>query len=85
MKEVWKPIAGYEKQYEASTRGRIRSLPRNGTVKTKRLLSLNQKKSGYVDVTLTKDGRRSTFHVHQIIAKRINYPDRSTRDVTYWT
>lgn len=69
MREIWKPIIGYEKQYEASTHGKIRSIPRNGTVKGKKLLSLNLKKSGYVDVTLTKDGKHTTFHVHQIIAK----------------
>lgn len=69
MVEVWKSIPGYEDQYEASTYGRIRSLPRNGTIKTKRVLSLNHKNSGYIDVTLNKDGKRTTTHVHQLIAK----------------
>lgn len=34
MKEVWKDIEGYEGFYQVSNLGRIKSIPRNGTIKT---------------------------------------------------
>ena len=35
MKEQWKPVVGYEGNYEVSNLGRVKSLPRNGTIKKK--------------------------------------------------
>ena len=30
--EIWKDVPGYEGLYQASTSGRIKSIPRNGTL-----------------------------------------------------
>ena len=69
MKEIWKPIEGYERLYEVSNFGNVKSLPRNGTIKKARLLSGNVKKSGYVHVSLTKNNKKKTFCLHRLVAK----------------
>ena len=38
MAEIWKPIKDYEGLYEISNLGRVKSLPRNGTIKTLKAL-----------------------------------------------
>ena len=55
MKEIWKDIKGYEGLYQVSNLGRVRSLPRNGTVKEIRLLKQHVKNSGYYIVILSKN------------------------------
>ena len=68
-KEQWKSIKGYEGLYEVSNLGRIKSLPRNGTIKTPKILALNYKKSGYINVILTKNNKKKTFRVHRLVAQ----------------
>lgn len=68
-KEVWKPVVGYEGFYEVSSLGRVKSLPRNGTTKNPRILNLNLKKSGYVNVELKKKGEAKTCRVHRLVAQ----------------
>lgn len=68
MKEVWKPVIGYEKSYEVSSFGRVRSLPRNGTKKEKHILALNYKKNGYVNILLSQNGQKKTHRVHRLVA-----------------
>lgn len=68
-KEQWRPIKGYEALYEISSFGRVRSLPRNGTIKAIRVMKLSLKKSGYVDVILTKGNSKKTFRVHRLVAE----------------
>ena len=46
MKEQWKPVVGYEGNYEVSNLGRVKSLPRNGTIKKERIIKNNVKKVG---------------------------------------
>ena len=41
MAEIWKPIKDYEGLYEISNLGRVKSLPRNGTIKTEKILTPN--------------------------------------------
>lgn len=36
--EQWKSIKGYEELYEVSNLGRVKSLPRNGTIKEEKIL-----------------------------------------------
>ena len=61
--EIWKEIKGYEGLYEVSSEGRVNSLGRKpgimrpGTSK------------GYLKVGLTKDGIRSMFRVHRLVAE----------------
>lgn len=69
MREIWRPVPGYEKCYEASSLGRLRSLPRNGTVGYTRIIKPKITKPGYLDVVLQKNGGRKYCHLHQVIAR----------------
>jgi hypothetical protein len=60
--ETWAPIPGYEGRWEASTEGRIRSLPRPRTKGG--ILKQRVNKRGYLSVTLG----RETHEVHRLIA-----------------
>lgn len=68
-KEVWRAIPEYEGYYEASSLGRIRSVPRNGTRKNGTILTPNVKKSGYANVLLSKNDIRKTHRIHRLIAQ----------------
>ena len=69
MKEVWMPVEGYEKLYEVSYYGAIRSLPRNGTVNCKRVLKQKKSKLGYKRVGLTKGNKQKFYSTHRLVAK----------------
>ena len=77
MTEEWRDIKGYEGIYQASDKGRIRSLDRRiggkrkgstrnwkGTIKhpTKR-------KNGYLKITFYKDGKSETREVQRVVAE----------------
>lgn len=68
-KEVWKPIKGYEGIYAVSDLGRVKSLPRNGTIRQERVLRGNFKRSGYVNIVLQKNGKPRTFRLHRLVAR----------------
>ncbi|AIX12391.1 HNH homing endonuclease [Escherichia phage Pollock] len=74
MQEVWKAIPGYEKEYEISTHGRIKSLDRvvpckHGTRLVKgKLLKTYINRKGYLIVTLSKENKLKTYTVHQLVA-----------------
>ena len=63
VKEVWKPVPGYESLYDASNYGRIRSM---WYEKVK--IIKPQKVKGYLRVNLCKDGKRKNFYVHRLVA-----------------
>jgi hypothetical protein len=67
MQEEWKPVVGYEGLYEVSNLGRIKSLPRNRTIKKERFLKY-QLRSGYYSVRLYKNSEFTDIKVHQIVA-----------------
>lgn len=73
-KEIWKDIPGYEGFYQASTLGRIRSVDRRvysksgsrlapGTIRSPRIGS-----RGYMNIYLSRDGKKRIFTIHRIIA-----------------
>lgn len=75
MEEVWKDIPGYEGLYQASTRGRVRSLTRSVFRKdgyggyavwqyAGRILRVRPKESGHLNVSL---GSRNTKKVHRLV------------------
>jgi hypothetical protein len=63
MKEIWKPIKGYEGLYEAGTNGFIRNAI------TKEIKSMRLNKFGYYVVELYKNNVRKHKRVHRIIAE----------------
>lgn len=76
MKEIWKDIVGYEKMYQVSNYGRIRSITRivkdkNGRVmkyKGKMLKPSTDQKKKYQRVILMSNGHSSTELVHRLVA-----------------
>ena len=76
MKEIWKPICGYEGLYEVSNIGRIRSLDRrvknrHGFAVKKGKLIATAKVSGndYRKVSLWKNNKGENALVHRIVAQ----------------
>lgn len=71
--QQWLPIPGYEGHYEVSTLGRVRSLDRvirhaGGTRKSPgRTLKLQTHPTGYVQVTLCRDGQQENRKVHHLV------------------
>lgn len=77
-KEVWKDIEGYEGLYQVSNMGRVRSLERIVKHSIKGKLSRRRgkikdayldKKSGYKQVRLCKEGKAKTLNIHRLVAK----------------
>ena len=92
MKEIWKPVVGYEKSYEVSNHGRVRSLDRtimkkNGVnlhLKEKILKPYDNGKS-YLLVDLHSNGKKNTQKVHRLVAQAfhpnpLNLPVVNHRD-----
>ena len=82
--EVWKPVRGYEKYYEVSNLGRIKSTDRLTVFKDGRKRTFYGKvltirtvnNSGYLTVGLHDSGKTRTFLVHRIVAEAfIDNPD----------
>ena len=76
MKEIWKPVVGYEGFYEVSNIGKVRSLARivecNDGRKRKikdRILKGSSYSGGYSGVTLHKDGCTKSVNIHRIVAE----------------
>ena len=66
MIERWKPIPNYEKEYEVSNLGRIRSLY-NYRKDGNRIL-IQRIKKGYYTVGLRKNGKRRWHLIHRLVA-----------------
>lgn len=72
--EQWRNIAGYEKLYQISNLGRVRSCDRwvrsgNGYYLSKgKLLKPGLDKDGYQQVILCKNRKRKTHTVHRLVA-----------------
>lgn len=74
MEEIWKPVIGYEPDYEVSNLGNVRSMRfanmgpgKNGSgVKNLKLILGS---TGYYVVNLYKDGMMKQLHVHRLVAE----------------
>ena len=64
--EEWKPIPGYEGLYEVSNYGRVRSFKWSSNGK---ILSPGKDGSGYLFVTLCKDGKTKLRKIHRLVAE----------------
>lgn len=65
--EIWKDVPGYERLYQVSSLGNVRSLPRNTT--NGRNLKPSDGGAGYYTVSLCKGGKVKKVTVHSIVAK----------------
>lgn len=62
----WKEIPSYEGLYEANNLGSIRRVRRQGS--DGRLIKLTLRKDGYIQVILSKSGKKRAHLVHRLIA-----------------
>ncbi|WP_085104883.1 NUMOD4 motif-containing HNH endonuclease [Mycobacterium paraense] len=76
--ERWLPVVGYEGLYEVSDQGRVKSLARTSTLRNRwgnigtrrtaeRLLKPCPDKGGYLNVGLSRDGRRRNYFAHSLV------------------
>lgn len=68
MKEVWKEIIGYDKKYEVSNLGRIKSCA-GGKYKYDRLLKGSIKNNGYILVCLLLNKKKVYKLIHRLVAE----------------
>jgi len=69
--EVFKDIEGYEKMYQISNLGNVKSLRRLshiGHLVKEKILKQGLTSRGYYSVTLNKGGKQKTFITHQLVA-----------------
>lgn len=84
MKEIWRPIKGYETYYEVSNLGNVRSLNRIVTYSDGRkglhkgkIMKIRKDKDGYLICSLCKNSKYSTITVHRLVAEAfIPNPDK---------
>lgn len=80
MKEVWKPIEGYEGFYEVSNTGFVRSVTRivrkwdGEKIHHGQVLKGDKSKTGHMRVTLSKYDVKKRFLVHQIVGRHFLKP-----------
>ena len=67
--EIWKDIKDYEGLYQVSNWGRVKSLGNGGTHKTSRILKSAKNTRGYLQVQLSKNGKRKWFFIHRLVAE----------------
>lgn len=67
-KEIWKDVKGYEGLYKVSSLGRVKSLPRNGTIKRDRILTPHRAQ-GYLQAELNKKGVCKGKKIHRLVAE----------------
>lgn len=81
--EEWRAIAGYS-DYEVSSRGRVRRLWADGTLR--REVALSSDRAGYQIVTLFRDSGPKMMKVHRLVCATFNgpQPDNERRFVAHW-
>lgn len=65
MQEIWKDVVGYEGKYQVSNLGRVKSLPRNGTIKEERILHTYVDHNGYEYTAF----HHKKYKVHRLVAE----------------
>lgn len=63
MTEIWKPVVGYESQYQVSNLGNVKSLNKGI------LMSPSTTPNGYSIINLSNNGRRKCFAIHRLVAQ----------------
>lgn len=73
--EIWKDIYGYERLYQISNYGRVKSLPRITNRKSGRILSVRERvmaniisADGYLRIKLCKNNIQKIMSIHRLVA-----------------
>ena len=61
--EKWIDIKGYERMYQVSNLGRVKSLKFN----REKIMNLTYNRYGYLTVKLSKDNIKKTYKVHRLV------------------
>jgi HNH endonuclease/NUMOD4 motif len=77
MTERWLPIIGYEGLYFISNLGRVRSTHRGGAIRATPLVA------GYPSLFLSKDGVKTFFYVHILVATMFIGPRPVGKEVAH--
>lgn len=92
IKEIWRPIKGYENLYEISNHGRIKGVDRyvkgrygNLRFQKGHIRKATYNNRGYQAIPLCKDGKYKTFLVHRLVAETFipnpdNLPEVNHKD-----
>ena len=91
MKEIWKPIKGFEKRYHISNLGRLKALKRekglvgvNHRYCIERILTGLKVKGRYVNIQLWKKGKFTAKNIHRLVLetfKPTNIPKLETNHI----
>ena len=74
MKEIWKDVVGYEKSYEVSNLGRVRSKRRFVSGRGRGLHASGGRlikpfnRYAYVGVVLSQNGKATQYYLHRVVA-----------------
>lgn len=72
--EIWRPVPGYEKKYEISSLGRVKTLERTRLISgvhrryKEKIMKPAPNGNGRLGVGLYQDGKRKTFDIHVLVA-----------------
>lgn len=67
---IWKDIKNYEGLYQINKKGQVRSFPRRGTACSKiYVLTPKIDKKGYNRYNLSKNGKRTDYLAHRLVAE----------------
>lgn len=90
MKEMWRPIKGYEGKYEISSSGRVKSITGwknvgNEIYKPQGIIMKQGINREYKKIDLCKHGKHTTYKVHRLVAEAFvpnpnNYPQINHKD-----
>lgn len=69
MKEIWRPVVGYEGLYEVSNHGRVKSLNYNKRKGEIRILKEKLAGRGYHSVCLVKGNEKKYKYIHKLVAE----------------
>lgn len=71
IKEIWKPVVGYEAMYEVSNLGRVKSLNyrRSGR---EGIMTPTESTCGYPQLILSRDSTQNRFVVHCLVYEAFN-------------
>ena len=78
----WRPIAGFKGRYEVSSEGEVRSLARKGRKRQIFLKPFNNTQ-GYLQVVLTKGGKRDQPRVHRLVMQAFVGPCPENMEVNH--
>lgn len=91
--EEWRDIEGYERLYQASNYGNVKSLNYRRTGREE-LLKPSVRRNGYLQVQLYKDGKQETKYIHKLVAQvflpnphgytEVNHKDEDKTNNTVW-